>query len=181
MDELKRFFKSVWHITLSSFLTMIIYLLMSIFLQAVANDSTDDGQFSLILFIVMIVCELVFCAILYVVRFHNNDDMERAFMKEYLDEEWQGVKADLPRALKSEVYSYIYVFVVGVLCAAAAMAGVANPLSLVYFPIVGLMTVMHPLIGIVLNLAIFAALYTVVMCYFRQKCATVKSGKHKQH
>lgn len=178
MNELKRFFKSVWHITLSSFLTMIIYLLMSIFLQAVANDSTDDGQFSLILFIVMLVCELVCCAILYFIRFHNNDDMESAFMKEYLDDEWHGVKADLPRALKAEFYSYLFVFVIDVLCCGTALVGVGNPMSVLYLPLVGLMTVMHPLIGLVLNFAIFAVLYTVMMCGFRQKCATAKSGTY---
>lgn len=177
MTELKRFLGSVWHITLSSVLALIVYLLLSIILQAAANDSTDDGQFSIILFIAMLACELVFCVILYLIRFHNNDDMERAFMKEYLDEKWQGVKADLPRALKSEVYSYIFVFVVGILCAVTVMAGVSNPLSLVYFPIVGLMTVMHPLVGIVLNLAIFVLLYTLMMCGFRKKCATARGSR----
>lgn len=179
MDELKRFLKSVWHITLSSVLTLVVYILLAMFLQAAANDSTDEGQFGFLMFIVMLAYEFVFCGMLYLVRFHNNDGMESAFMKEYLDDEWRGAKADLPRALKSEFYSYLFVFVVGVLCAATAMAGVQNPLSLVYFPLVGLMAVMHPLPAMILNFAVFAAIYTAMMCRFRKKCATVKRTVRK--
>ena len=112
MEELKKFLKMIWHISLSSLATLLVYFPLSAVMNAAVNDHVDDGSFFAVPLIIYIITELCFLAILWYVRFHGNDELDKSFMKEYRDKPWQGMKADLPRAVKSELLAYVFVYAV---------------------------------------------------------------------
>ena len=174
MDELKKFGKIIWHLTLSSLMTLFVYFPLSVVLNAAVNDHVDDGSFFWAPFVIYIITELCFLLILWYVRFHNNDELEKAFMKEYHEKQWQGMKADLPQAIKSEFLAYVFVYAVVIICCGWNMMSLGrNPIAVVYFPLTLIMASVHPVIGCIISLAVFTAGYTLINCLVRDKIATV--------
>lgn len=179
MDELKRFLKTVWHITLASLATYLVYFPLAYVLKAAENDRIDDGSFFWTPVIIFLICELCFLVILWWMHFHQNDELENEFMKEYRDEPWQGKKEDFSRALKSEALAYVFVFAVGAVTCGMSMMSIQNPLVLIYFPFTMLQVYLHPVLGCVINLAVFAGGYTLTTCFVREKLAVAaRSSSH---
>jgi len=163
----------IWHITLSSVATLLVYFPLSVILNAAANDHVDDGSFFAVPLIIYIITELCFLVILWYVRFHNNDELDKSFMKEYHDKPWQGMKADIPSAVKSEILAYVFVYAVTIICCGWTMLGLGmNPAAVLYFPLTLIMSAVHPIIGCVISLMIFTAGYTLIACLVRDKLAT---------
>ena len=177
MDELKRFVLSVWHLTLASLASLIPYFVLALILsQAIEKSSERDG-FDWAMFFIFLLTEFAFFGFLYWIRFHNNDDLETAFLKEYRDEDWKGFKADLLRALKSEFYTYLCVFVISAANIMIGYIGSRNPVAVMYAPISGFVSLMPPVLGVLLHLAVFIPLHLLMVCRFREKCATVKMSR----
>lgn len=180
MEDFKKFIKNIWHLLLSSLASLLVYFPLAFVLKAAQNDRIEDGSFFWAPVIIFMVTELCYLAILWYVRFHNNDDLEKDFMKEYRDIPWQGMKADFPRALKSEIFSYLLVYAVAIISCGTAMMNISNPLAVVLFPVTMMQTAMHPILGCIVGLIIFTAGYTLIVCFVREKLATaVKSNTVK--
>ena len=173
MEEFKKFLKMIWHLTLSSLATLLVFFPLSVILSAASNDHVDDGGFFAVPLIIYIITELCFLAILWYVRFHNNDELDKSFMKEYRDKPWKGMKADLPCAVKSEILAYVFVYAITIICCGWTMLELGNnPVAVLYFPVTLVMSAVHPIIGCVISLVIFTAGYTLITCLVRDKLAT---------
>ena len=174
MEELKRFFAMLWQVTLSSLLSLLVYLPLAAILRAAENDRIEDGSIFWAPIIVYIIYEIVFLVILWYVRFHHNDSLEKAFMKEYCDKVWTGKKADLPMMLKNEALAYVFAFAVILISAGIGMLGRTNPFLFLYSPLTVLQSAVHPLIAAMISFALFAAGYTWIALAVREKLATIR-------
>lgn len=178
--DIKRFLAMVWQVTLSSLLSLLVYIPLAAILKAAENDRVEDGSIFWAPIIVYIIYEIIFLLILRYVRFHDNDSLEKTFMKEYRDKAWTGKKADLPQMLKTESLAYVFVFAVILLSAGIGMIGGINPLLFLYSPLTVLQSVIHPLLAAIISFVIFAAGYTWTALAVREKLATIrKRDAHK--
>ena len=177
MDELKRLCKSILHLTLASLASLIPYFLFAVVMNQAIEKAKESGGFDWAMFSVFLFTELAFLGVLYWIRFHNNDELEDAFLKEYRDKDWKGMKADLSGALKSEFYTYLFVLVISVANIVICFQGGMNPVAVMYTPISGFVSLMNPVLGVILHLIVFFPLHILIVCRFREKCATVKMSR----
>jgi len=173
MSEVKKAFKSILHLTLASLVSLGAYFFLAIFVKS-AFDEFEGGGFDWVMFVILILNELAFCGIYYWIHFHKNEELEGAFQREYRDIPWSGSRVDLTRAIKSEKYTYIFVFLIEVIAVVIVFLGVRNPVATLYFPIAGLLAIMHPIPAVLVHLAIFLPLHILMTCRFRKKCVTDK-------
>lgn len=172
MYELKRLLKTIWHFSAATVLSLFIYLPISVALRAAERERIDDGGIFWVPIIVYIVCELIYLVIVWWMRFYNNDELEKAFLKEYIDKPWQGWRADLSSALKQEYGAYLLAYVLLIMNAASICMGIANPLPMLLYPMITLAFSLHPIIGTLISLAVFTIAYTFIVCASRNRVAT---------
>jgi hypothetical protein len=163
--------RSALGIVIASFLTLLIYLFSAIFMQAAANDSTAENPFDWLLFFIMLFCAVVFCLVLVSTRHHGNDDSENEFMKEYRDEPYQGMRKDITRAITSDLPTYILAYLIMGSSMICLIADIPIAPLVFFMPLMGLMTVLHPILGFLLHLTIFSVLYTFCLCFIRNHWA----------
>ncbi len=175
MSEVKKAFKSVFHLTLASIVSFGVYFFLAIIFKG-ALDEYEGGTFDWVMFVILILNELAFCGIYYWIHFHKNEELEGAFQREYRDILWSGSRVDLTRAIKSEKYTYAFVFLIEVIAVVIVFLGVRNPVATLYFPIAGLLAIMHPIPAVLVHLAIFLPLHILMTCRFRKKFATERGG-----
>lgn len=169
---LKKTLKSALGIIIASFLTLIIYFFSAIFFQAAANDSTSETGVDWVLFAVMLFCAVIFCLLLVWVRHHNNDDSENEFMKEYRDTPYKGMKADITRAITSDFMTYLLVYIIMGLSMICLLADIPLAPLVFFMPLMGLMSIIHPILGFLIHMVIFNVLYTFCLCALRNHWAT---------
>jgi len=174
VDELKKFVKMIWHLTLSVLITLLIYFPLAAIESAAANDRVEDGSFFWVPLVISAITEICFLLVVWYVRFHHNDELDKSFMKEYHDKPWRGKKADIPCAIKSELLTYVFVYAIVIIVCGIKMAEpmAANPLGVLYFPLTLMMTAVHPVLGCIISLAVFTVGYTLIACLVREKLAT---------
>ena len=168
---MKKTFRSILGIVIASFLTLILYFFSAIFFQAAANDSTAENAIDWTLFAIMPFCAVVFCILLVWVRHHHNDDSENEFMKEYRDIPYTGMKNDITRAITFDLPTYLIAYFIMGVSMICLLAGIPLAPLVFFMPLMGLMTVLHPILGFVLHLAIFTVLYTFCLCFIRNHWA----------
>lgn len=168
---LKKTVKSALGIAIASFLTLIVYFFSAVFFQAVGNELTSEDGMNWALFAIMLFCAVIFCLILVWVRHHGNDDSENEFMKEYRDIPYTGIKADISRAVTADLMTYFFAYIIMGLSMVFLMAGIPLAPLVFFMPLMGLMTVLHPILGFFAHLVIFTVLYTFCLCFIRKRWA----------
>lgn len=168
--------KGIASVVGASLLTLIVYFFCALFFRAGLDEVPEGGGVNWMLLAVTFFCAVIFCPILLWIHQYQNDDSENEFMRFYNDENpYKGMKNDITNAITSDLAVYLTAYIASGVSMVTTLSGKLFGPCLAFFPLMGMMSAIHPVVAFLLHIVLFTVLYTFLLCRLRRRW--VQGGK----
>lgn len=167
--------RCVWQIIKASLLTLILYMILSVFALAVA-DSVKENYYIVFSIIQSVILELGFCIVLIWITYSRNGQGEDIVVKQYKDVEYRSFFEDIKLCINTERYYLILFWGINVVIFILRLIErgifdrlIISNVAFLFFPLVVLCESIHNIAGYLLSSLIISIAYLLGLGIVRRK------------